>query len=72
MPTKRPALRLESLDERVVPAALSIAKLALESVPNSVTQPVDSTGNPIPPAPPPTGSSSGGSTTPPPPGTGRG
>ena len=63
---RRLRLTLESLDAREAPALLSIAVAALNEVANQTNQPVDSTGNPLPPQPPPPGT---GQTTPPPPGS---
>jgi hypothetical protein len=63
---RRP-LTLESLDAREAPALLSIAASGLNYLANQTNQPVDSTGNPLPPTPPPPGTGQT-PTTPPAPG----
>ena len=55
MKSLRRRLTLESLDSREVPALLCIAVSALSEAANLTNQPVDSTGNPLPPEPPPAG-----------------
>ncbi len=53
MKSLRRPLTLESLDAREAPALLSVAASGLNFVANQTNQPVDSTGNPLPPTPPP-------------------
>jgi hypothetical protein len=67
MPSLRPPrLILESLDGRESPAVLILdTTTVMDAVSQTATQPVDSTGNPLPPPPPPPASGTGQTPLPP-------